>query len=97
MASAPGVLILDEPAAGLSTAEIQELTRLLDRLRKTGLAIFLIEHHMDMVMAICDCITVIDRGQWLMHGTPLEVQASDAVRQAYLGTFSQPVAGISQP
>ena len=97
LASDPGVLILDEPAAGLSTAEIQELTRLLDRLRKTGLAIFLIEHHMDMVMAICDCITVIDRGQWLMHGTPLEVQASDAVRQAYLGTFSQPVAGLSQP
>jgi ABC-type branched-subunit amino acid transport system ATPase component len=97
LASDPGVLILDEPAAGLSTAEIQELTRLLDRLRKTGLAIFLIEHHMDMVMAICDCISVIVRGQWLMHGTPLEVQASDAVRQAYLGTFSQPVAGLSQP
>jgi branched-chain amino acid transport system ATP-binding protein/branched-chain amino acid transport system permease protein len=92
LASDPGVLILDEPAAGLSTAEIQELSDLLVRLKKTGLAIFLIEHHMEMVMEVCDVITVIDRGHLLLHGTPAQVQASDAVRQAYLGTFSQSTA-----
>jgi len=88
LASEPGVLILDEPAAGLSTTEIRELSELLIRLRGEGLAIFLIEHHMDMVMEICDCITVIDRGNWLMHGTPSEVQESNAVRHAYLGLNS---------
>ena len=46
-------------------------------------------------MSICDCITVIDRGNGLMHGTPAEVQASPAVRQAYLGTFAQAGAGLA--
>ena len=95
LASDPDVLILDEPAAGLSTTEITELSALLQRLRSKGLAIVLIEHHMDMVMSICDCITVIDRGNGLMHGTPAEVQASPAVRQAYLGTFAQAGAGLA--
>ena len=95
LASEPGVLLLDEPAAGLSTTEIQELSSMLIRLRGEGLAIFLIEHHMDMVMEICDCITVIDRGNGLMHGTPFEVQESNAVRQAYLGAISHPPMNLS--
>jgi branched-chain amino acid transport system ATP-binding protein len=88
LAGDPAVLILDEPAAGLSQQDIRALCELLRRLRTEGLGILLIEHHMEVVMGVCDRITVIDRGEVLMEGTPAEVQRSEAVRRAYLGLDS---------
>lgn len=85
LAARPGILVLDEPAAGLSAAEINELVGVLRQLRAAGIAVLLIEHHMNMVMSVCDQITVIDRGEHLATGTPTEIRASEAVRRAYLG------------
>jgi branched-chain amino acid transport system ATP-binding protein len=85
LAARPGVLILDEPAAGLSQEESEALCQLLDHLRREGLALLLIEHHMDVIMRLCDRITVLDRGQVIAEGTPAEIQADERVRSAYFG------------
>ena len=85
LAARPGILVLDEPAAGLSAAEINELVGVLRQLRAAGIAVLLIEHHMNMVMSVCDQITVIDRGEHLATGTPKDIRSSELVRHAYLG------------
>jgi branched-chain amino acid transport system ATP-binding protein len=82
----PAVLILDEPAVGLSTSEIERLCELLENLRRAGLTMVLIEHHMDMVMRLCDRITVLERGKVIAEGTPREIRENADVRRAYLGT-----------
>ncbi len=89
LAAQPRILVLDEPAAGLSAGEIDELSRILRGLRADGMGILLIEHHMSLVMSVCDRITVIDRGEHLITGTPSEVGASELVRQAYLGSSDE--------
>ena len=85
LASHPSILILDEPAAGLSHEESMNLCVLLESLRAKGLGILLIEHHMDVVMRVCDRITVLNRGAVLAEGTPQEIRANAAVQEAYLG------------
>jgi ABC-type branched-subunit amino acid transport system ATPase component/ABC-type branched-subunit amino acid transport system permease subunit len=85
LAAHPGILILDEPAAGLSEVESEALCGLLDHLRREGIGLLLIEHHMDVIMRLCDRITVLDRGQVIAEGTPAEIQADERVRSAYFG------------
>jgi branched-chain amino acid transport system permease protein len=82
----PSLLLLDEPAAGLRLKEKQALAGVLRQLKAEGLAILLVEHDMDFVMGLVDHIVVMEFGTRLLAGTPAEVQASPAVRAAYLGT-----------
>ncbi len=82
----PALLLLDEPAAGLRHAEKLALADVLRALRAQGIAILLVEHDMDLVMNVTNRIVVMEFGRLLLSGTPSEVQASPAVRAAYLGT-----------
>ena len=79
------LLLLDEPAAGLRHSEKLALAEVLRELRAQGMAILLVEHDMDLVMNVTERIVVMEFGRLLMSGTPREVQASPAVRAAYLG------------
>lgn len=86
LACRPNVLLLDEPAAGLNSAEVDQLVDRLTRLRAThGLAIVLIEHNMGMVMRLAERIFVLNFGCKIAEGTPAEIQAHPAVLSAYLG------------
>ena len=82
----PALLLLDEPAAGLRHQEKQALAEVLRQLRGEGLSILIVEHDMELVMGLTDRIVVMEFGTKLIDGTPDEVQASPAVRAAYLGT-----------
>ena len=82
----PILLLLDEPAAGLRLKEKQGLATVLRQLRGEGLSILLVEHDMDLVMGLVDRVVVMEFGTKLIEGSPAEVQASPAVRAAYLGT-----------
>jgi branched-chain amino acid transport system permease protein len=82
----PALLLLDEPAAGLRYKEKQALAEVLRQLRSQGMSILLVEHDMDLVMEVTDRIVVMEFGTRLIEGTPQEIQASPAVRAAYLGT-----------
>lgn len=82
----PALLLLDEPAAGLRHKEKQALAAVLRQLRDEGMSLLLVEHDMEFVMGLTDRIVVMEFGTRLMEGTPAEVQASPAVRAAYLGT-----------
>lgn len=82
----PTLLLLDEPAAGLRLKEKQALADVLRQLRDEGLSILLVEHDMDLVMGLVDRVVVMEFGTKLIEGTPEVVQASPAVRAAYLGT-----------
>ncbi len=78
-------LLIDEPAAGTGGTDMQRLVDLLVDLRRRGVAVVVIEHHMDLIMAIADRIVVIDQGRKLAEGTPAEIQRNEAVLEAYLG------------
>ncbi len=82
----PALLLLDEPAAGLRHKEKQALAQVLRQLQGEGMSILLVEHDMDLVMDVCDHLVVMEFGTLLTRGTPAEIQASPAVRAAYLGT-----------
>jgi len=86
LCSDPVLLLLDEPAAGLRHLEKQALAGVLRQLKAEGMSLLLVEHDMDFVMNLTDRIVVMEFGTKLMEGSPAEVQASPAVRAAYLGT-----------
>jgi branched-chain amino acid transport system ATP-binding protein len=81
----PGLILLDEPASGLSEVELAELGALIRDLATEG-SLMVIEHHMDLMMSVCDSIVVLDFGRVIAAGSPREVQDNPAVTAAYLGT-----------
>jgi len=84
LAAEPDLLLLDEPAGGLSSAEIDEVGALVRGLTER-MSVLLVEHHMDLVMGVCDEIVVLDFGRVIARGTPGEIRADPAVQAAYLG------------
>ncbi|MDF2631881.1 MAG: livG2 [Caproiciproducens sp.] len=86
LATSPNLLLLDEPAAGMNPQETEDLTASIKQIQQDfNLTVFLIEHHMDLVMEISDRIYVLDFGQTIGKGTPAEIQNNQRVVEAYLG------------
>jgi len=82
----PRLLMLDEPATGLSALELENLAELIKVMRDRGISVLLIEHNMRFVMNLCDTITVLEEGEVISEGTPAEVKADPRVLEAYIGT-----------
>jgi branched-chain amino acid transport system ATP-binding protein len=85
LATAPRLLLIDEPAAGLNAAEVEALLERIRVLRERGMTVIVVEHNMDLVMNVADRVLVMDYGELLFEGTPPEVQVHPGVIAAYLG------------
>jgi branched-chain amino acid transport system permease protein len=92
LAGDPALILLDEPAAGLTTTEIGAVDELIRKMKAGGVSILLIEHHMDLVMAVSDTVTVLDFGQKIASGAPQEIQQNPRVIAAYLGSSADEAA-----
>jgi branched-chain amino acid transport system ATP-binding protein len=85
LASRPRIILVDEPAAGLVEHERQALADLIRGIRKRGIAVLIIEHHMALIMSLCDRIVVLNFGAKIAEGSPAEIRANPVVIDAYLG------------
>ena len=85
LVSKPSLVLLDEPASGLSSDEMDELSTLIRTLAVGRASVMLVEHHMDLVMSVCDRIVVLDFGKVIAQGTPDDIRENPAVLDAYLG------------
>ncbi len=85
LACDPKLILLDEPAAGMNPVELDDLIKLVQRIRERGVTVVLIEHHMKVVMSISDRVVVLDYGNKIAEGTPVEIQGNARVIEAYLG------------
>lgn len=85
IAQRPRLMLLDEPIAGLNTAEAREIANVVGRLRSLGVTILLVEHNMEFVMSLCDTVSVLDHGELIATGAPHEIQTDARVIDAYLG------------
>lgn len=85
LAARPLLLLLDEPASGLSHAEAERLMRDIRAIRDAGVTVLVIEHNMRFVMGLCESITVLDQGEVICIGTPKEANSNPRVIEAYLG------------
>ena len=85
MAGRPKVLLLDEPAAGLSLSELDRLGKLVRAIAENGATVVIVEHHLELVADICHSVTVLERGSVLAEGTPARVFANPEVVAAYVG------------
>ncbi len=85
LATEPKLLLLDEPAGGLSTHEIEQLAELIRKIRSDGITILLVEHRMELVMGIADRVIVLNYGSKIAEGAPEEIQTNEEVIKAYLG------------
>jgi branched-chain amino acid transport system ATP-binding protein len=86
VASAPRVLLLDEPVAGMNDVEAAELGEIFSALAAEGTALLLIEHNIRFVTGLCETVYVLDSGKLIAFGTPAEVTRNESVIAAYLGT-----------
>jgi branched-chain amino acid transport system ATP-binding protein len=93
----PAVVLLDEPAAGLSPQERHDLADMLREMRDSGVTVILVEHHMDLVHAVCENCTVLDFGRVIARGTPAEVTEDPAVLEAYLGGRHHRASDVDVP
>src|SRR5579859_4407994 len=85
LAARPRILLLDEPAAGMNAVEVGRLMQIIRDIRNEGVGILLIEHHMKLVMNVCDRIAVLNFGEKIAEGTPTEIARNPAVIKSYLG------------
>ena len=90
LAGKPRLLLLDEPAAGLTTQEIDDLDAMVRRIAGLGISVLLIEHHVDLIMALADTVTVLDYGQVIASDAPVAIQNDRRVIEAYFGTSLTP-------
>jgi branched-chain amino acid transport system ATP-binding protein len=97
IASDPTVLLLDEPAAGANPSETEALAALIGAIRERGVTVFLIEHHMSLVMSVSDYVSVLDHGVKIAEGRPEEVRRDVEVIRAYLGADTDEPRSTSRP
>jgi branched-chain amino acid transport system permease protein len=90
----PVLVLMDEPAAGLSGTEIDELEEVVRALRAAGIAVLLVEHHVDLVLRLADEVTVVDFGNVIAHGPPQHIATDPRVVAAYLGTAPEAAVGL---